>query len=78
MSLNPGLAQQLASSRREDLAREVRGQEGVGLSIPAAGGRGPRTRPAVVRHVGAFLIAAGCRLTGADGWQTAFDHGQRS
>jgi hypothetical protein len=77
MSMHPWVAEQLASSRRQELATRVGSQSlpAVTESLAAP----PVTRPRVVlaRQVGGLLIAVGSRLAGPEGFARALENARR-
>jgi hypothetical protein len=77
MTLNPGLAEQLVSRRREDLEHAAHApHQGVTAAAPASATATPsgRPHPAVTRHLGVLLIVIGRRLAGAEAFSATFDH----
>lgn len=77
MNMNPWMAEQLVTGRRDDLERAAH----VRRRAPSANTTielmvrtdSPRPRPAFGYHLGVLLIAAGRRLAHGDSFPPAFD-----
>jgi hypothetical protein len=68
MTMNPGLAEQLAASRLKDLERAAHGHRLAPTAAvePFAPSSLRPDRGALARHVGVLLISVGRRLAGSE------------
>ena len=77
MNMNPWMAEQLVSGRRDDFERAAHVHSrtpsaDIEIELLARSGT-PRPRPAFGHHLGLLLIAVGRRLADGDAFPPAFD-----